>query len=98
MILQSLAIGCRPLCNLRFSDDFDLIDEEELQDLTTRLEESTGKFGMEIKAENSKILVNSNKDTSQAHITMNGETLEQVDRFRYLEALITEYGKSTIEI
>ena len=37
---STVSIGGRPLCNLRFADDIDLIgrDEEELQDLTTRLE------------------------------------------------------------
>ena len=45
---------------------------------------------MEISAEKSKVLINSNKDTPQAHILMNGETLEQVDSFEYLGALITE--------
>ena len=64
--------------------------QEELQDLTTRLEESAGKFGMEISAEKSKGLVNSNKDTPQTHIIMHGETLKQVDSFKYLGALINE--------
>ena len=60
---STISIGGRPLFNLRFADDIDLIgrDEEELQDLTTRLEESAGKFGMEISAEKSKVLVNINK-------------------------------------
>ena len=48
---------------------------------------------MEISAEKSKVLANSNKDTPQIHITMNGEVLEQVDSFKYLWALITEDGK-----
>ena len=80
---STVSIGGRPLCNLRFADDIDLIgrDDEELQDLTTRLEESAGKFGIEISAEKSKVLVNSNKDTPQTHIIMNVETLEQVDSF-----------------
>ena len=83
---STVSIGGRALRNLRFADYIDLIgrDEEELQELTTRLEESVGKFGMEISTEKSKVLVNSNKDTPQAHITMNGETLEQVDSFKYL--------------
>ena len=59
----------------------------------TCLKEIVGKFGMEISVEKIKVLINSNKD-----ITMDGETLEQVDNFKYLGALITEDGESTIEI
>ena len=93
---STVSIGGRQLCNLRFADDIDLIGrhEEELQDLTTRLKESAGKFGKEISAEKSKVLVNSNKDTPQTHIIMNGETLEHEDSIKYLG----EDGKSTIEI
>ena len=58
----------------------------------------TGQFGMEISAEKSKVLVKSNKDTPQTHIIINGETLEPIDSFKYLGALITKDGKSTIEI
>ena len=77
---STVSIGGRPLWNLRFADDINLIgrDEVELQDLITCLEESAGKFRMEISAEKSKVLVNSNKDTPQTYIIMNGETLEQV--------------------
>ena len=53
---------------------------------------------MEISTEKSKVLVNSNKDTPQTHITMNGKTLEKVDSFKYLGAIITVDWKSTIEI
>ena len=38
------------------------------------------------------------KAQNQTYIIMNGETLEQVDSFKYLGALITEDGKSTIDI
>ena len=71
---------------------------QELQDLTTHLEESAGKFEMEFSAEKSKVLVNSIKNTPQGQISMNGEILEQVDSFKYLGALITEDGKCSIEI
>ena len=48
---STVSIGGTPHCNLRFADDINLIGrvEEELQDLTTRLKESAGKFGMEIR-------------------------------------------------
>ena len=40
--LSSVSIGARPLCNLRFADDIDLLDgsEEELQQLTERLDQT----------------------------------------------------------
>ena len=49
----------RPPCNLRFADDIDLpgSSEEELQQLTRRLEETAAEYGMEISS--GKILVNS---------------------------------------
>ena len=36
----SISIGGRPVCNLRFADDIDLMgsSKEDLQDLTTRLD------------------------------------------------------------
>ena len=66
---STVSVGGKPLCNLRFADYIDLKgrDEEELQDLTTRQEESTGKFGMEISAEKSKVLVINNKGIPQTH-------------------------------
>ena len=95
-----MSIGGRQLCNLRFADDIDLIgrSEEELQDLTSRLEKSASAFGMEISSEKSKILVNSNSETKTTNIVMNGETLEEVKEFKYLGALINSEGTSAKEI
>lgn len=96
----SISIGGRPICNLRFADDIDLMgkSEAELQDLTTRLEEVARAYGMEISAEKSKILVNSINKTAPANITMNGQTLEVVKEFKYLGSFVSEDGSSTKEI
>ena len=51
------------LCNLRFADDIDLIaGDENLQDLSTRLENSASRFGIEISSEKSK---NFSKSTAE---------------------------------
>ncbi|GFR66182.1 endonuclease-reverse transcriptase [Elysia marginata] len=46
----TISIGGRPICNLRFADDIDLIagSQAELQVLTDRLVASSKAFGMEV--------------------------------------------------
>ena len=57
---NSISIGGRPLCDVRYADDLHLTggNEAELQGLTTRLETS-GAYGIGVGSETSKILVNS---------------------------------------
>ena len=62
----TISIGGRPICNLCFVDDIDLMgdSDNELQDLTTRLEEKARTYGMKVSSEKSTILVNR---TNQKH-------------------------------
>ena len=94
----TVSIGERPLCNLRFADDIDLIagSNSELQDLTDRLTSRSTAHGMEVSSEKSKVLVNA--DNKKANIIMHGEHLEEVDTFKYLGASITKDGRSTSEV
>ena len=75
--LSSVPNGGRPLCNLRFADDIDLLgkSEEELQQLTQRLDGIAAEHGMEISSDKSKILVNSIKARPPTNIQMTGQTL-----------------------
>ena len=61
--VSSVAIGGRPLCNLRFANDINLLGNsvEDLQQLTQSREETAAEYGMEISFNKSKILVNSIK-------------------------------------
>ena len=95
----SVTIGGRPLCNLRFADDIDLIagSNQELQDLTERLTTRATAHGMEVSSEKSKVMVNSNED-KKANIVMNGERLEEVEKFKYLGAYIAKDGHSSAEV
>ena len=95
----SISIGGRPLCNLRFADDIDLMagSNNELQVLTTRLADSAGAYGMEVSHEKSKVMVNSRNDTS-ADIIMNGQKLEEVNNFKYLGATLSKDGSCTAEV
>ena len=94
--LSSVSIRGRPLCDLRFADDVDPLGsrEEELQQLTQRLEETAAEYGMEISSEKSKILVNSIKPRPSTNIQMNRQTLEEADQFKYLGSTQTKDGTS----
>ena len=96
---STISIGGRPINNLRFADDIDLMggSNRELQDLTDRLTDRAGAYGMEVSTEKSKIMVNSTRNTA-AQISMNGQQLEVVDAFKYLGATLTKDGRSTTEI
>ncbi|GFS13192.1 endonuclease-reverse transcriptase [Elysia marginata] len=67
----TISIGGRPVCNLRFTDDIDLIagSQAELQVLTDRLVTSSKAFEMEVSSEKSKVMVSSER-VNDASITM----------------------------
>ena len=63
----SISIGGRPICNLRFADDIDLMggSNGELQDLTNRLIDRATAYGMGVSTEKSKIMTNSTNNIRQ---------------------------------
>ena len=63
----AIYIGGRPICNLRFADDIDLI-----QDLTNRLVDRATAYGTEVSTEKSKVMTNSTNNT-RAAISMNSQ-------------------------
>jgi len=88
----NIKVGGRMVSNLRFADDIDLIaaTEDELRDLTQRLDNTSTKYGMEISAEKSKILITAKEDLKlKQPITVVNQALEQVDTFKYLGSQIS---------
>ena len=79
----SISIGSRPICNLQFADDIDVMggSNGELQDLTNRLVDRATAFGIEVSTEMSKIMTNSTNNIN-TDISMNGQKLEQVISFK----------------
>ena len=74
-------------------------DEAELQELTNRLHSTSTRFGMEISKEKSKNMASgSGEEEVKLEISIGGELLEQVKRFKYLGATITKNGTSEQEI
>ena len=75
------------------TDDIDGLagSEEELKELLGRLEKASKDYGIEISGEKTKIMTNNINGMSTAlHIA--GNTLDEVQSFKYLGAIISEEG------
>ena len=75
----TMYIGRRPICNLRFTDDIDIVgsSENESQDLTIRLEEKATIDVMEVSSETNKVQVNSPIQDTPINIMMEARTLRK---------------------
>ena len=83
--------GGRTITNLRFADDIESLagEEEELANLVERLDKASTAYGMEISAEKTKLMTN-NTSGINTEIKVNGQRLETVTSFKYLDSVITD--------
>ena len=95
----TISIGDRPICNLHFTDNINLMvgSNSELQELTNKLITTADAYGMEISTVKSKVMVNSTNNASVS-IIMDGKKLEEVSSFKYLGATLTKDGTCITEI
>ena len=92
----AVSIGGRTITNLRFADDIDGPAglEQELENLVRHLDRCSTAYGMEISANKTKLMTNSNNGI-QRDITANGEKLETVKKFKYLGAMVSDEGSKS---
>ena len=96
-----ISCGGVRVTNLRFADGIDLVgkSQRELQELTSRLHETSKRFVMEISKDKSKIMASGKgEENINLDIVIDGKALEEVRTFKYLGSTITENGTSDQEI
>ena len=88
---ETVGIGGRTFTNLRLADDIDGLagSAQKLKNLVGHLDRSSTAYGMEISANKTKLMTNSNNGI-QRDITANGEKLETVKKFKYLGAMVSD--------
>ena len=84
--------GGRTITNLHFADDMDgLAREEELTKLVEHLDKASTAYGTKISTEKTKLMTN-NTSGMITEIKVNGQKLETVTSFKYLDSDITDEG------
>ena len=91
-----IKIARRNINNLRYADDTTLMaeSEEELKILLMKLKEESEKFGLKLNIQKMKIMA-SGPITS---LQIDGETVETVTDFSFLDSKITADGDCSHEI
>ena len=91
----TVSIGDRTITNLRFADDIDGLKgkEKELPALVNHLDKTSSAFAMEISAEKSTLMTNNTHGIS-IDIRVNGENLNEVNRFKYMDAVVISQGST----
>ena len=92
----TVSTGGRTITNLRFADEIDGLarEEEELANFVERLGKASTAYGMEISAEKTKLVTN-NANGINTEIKVNGQKLETVTSFKYLDSVISDEGSKS---
>ena len=86
---------------MRYADDTALVatDKNDLQNIVNQVKEESSKAGLEMNVKKTKTMVISkNPEEKNLEIKVDTQTLEQVDKFKYLGTQITDDGKPDTEI
>ena len=101
MELDGIKFGGRNLNNIRYADDTVLIadTEEKLQALVQALVRASGERGLNLNVSKTKVMVISKEDDNiEANIRVNGQVLEQVEKYKYLGSVVSRDARCVDEI
>ena len=89
---STVSTGGRTIISLRFAANIDgLAGEEELAKLVERFDKACTAYSMEISAVNTKLMTN-NTSGINTEIKVNGQKLETVTSFKYLDSVVSDEG------
>ena len=99
--LLGIKIAGKNITNLRYADDIALMaeSEEALQRIVDEVKMKSLEKGLKMNTKKTKTMVISrNTSAPQVSVKVDGETLEQVQSFKYLGQTITADGKTNTKI
>ena len=84
----TVSIGGRIISNLRFADDIDHLAGTETE-LAHLVDKTSIAYGMQTSAKKTKLMTN-NANSIGSNINVDCKTLETVQNFKYLGAVVTD--------
>ena len=99
-IEEGVLVGGVLLKDIKFADDQAMVasSEDGLQKMMDSLDVTGRRYDMKINVKKTKTMRISRRGGVKLHIEIYGNTVEQVKKFRYLRALVTEDGRCEAEI
>src|SRR6478609_5253098 len=81
--------------DVKYSDDQGMVENTEagLQSLMDNLNTTAKHYDMKINIKKTKAMVVSRNGGQRVNITVEGQSVEQISKFRYLGSLISEDGR-----
>lgn len=97
---NGIKVGGQRVQDVRFADDQAMVDntEEGLQSTMNALNDTAKKYGMKINIRKTKVMKINRSGGSDITIKVEGQKIEQVKKFQYLGAWITDDGRCEVEI
>lgn len=98
--MAGIKVNGRPINNLRFADDTVLIAEclEDLQRMIDQVVKSSEENGLTLNEKKTKLMVISKIQQHPGNLTIHGEVIEKVEKYKYLGTIINESNDYTEEI
>ena len=87
--------------NIRFADDTAVVaeSEEELQSMINSINTACEEYGMALNAKKTKtMVVRKDQNEKSCTVKVNDTTLEQVKKYKYLGTMVTDDGRSIVEV
>src|SRR5579862_6053758 len=92
---EGVNVGEKLVKDVKFADDQRMVasSEQGLQRLMDTLATTAKKYDMKINIKKTKTIL-----VSKSNIVINGQLVEQVNKFQYLGSMMTEDGRCTTEV
>src|SRR5215470_9981515 len=95
-----IKVGGKLIKDVRFADDQAMIDgtNEGLQEMMDKLNEKAQEYGMKINVKKTKVMKVSRNGGGEVNIYIEGQRVEQTDKFKYLGSWLTDDGRCELEV
>lgn len=99
-IEEGVKVGGEWLKDVRFADDQGMVasSEQGLQSLMDGLTTTAKKYDMKVNVKKTKTMLVSKGTGGAVNVVVDGQVVEQVKKFRYLGAMISEDGRCETEV